>query len=268
MPRREVYPNAPLRLVTAEFRFPLSPSLASGDLLSTLANVLGGTLPIIEPVPQGLQVTFGAEPQPAKMTSGAFRLLSRDRTLAVTVGANRLAVETTVYEHWETFRESIKPSLQAIGEELQAIAGLDRVGLRYINEIRVPGGDSSIERWTPYISGDLVAVARLAEGCEIKTVQSLLHLATGDNEELIMRAGVLDGHMVDDSGPLHLPSPPENGPFFLVDIDSYWTRLGTLEEFDVEATLAIADRIHEPVNALFELSITEQLRDEVLRSKG
>src|SRR5438128_913392 len=58
MSSREVYPNAPLRLVTAEFRFPLSPTLAGGDLLSALSKVLGGVLPIIEPVPQGLQVTF------------------------------------------------------------------------------------------------------------------------------------------------------------------------------------------------------------------
>src|SRR6266511_2992172 len=179
MPRREVYPNAPLRLVTAELRFPLSPSLAGGDLLSTLAKVLGGMLPIIEPVPQGLQVTFGAEPQPARMTSGGFRLLSRDRTFAVTVGASRLAVETTVYEHWETFRKSIETALRAIGEELQAIVGLDRVGLRYINEIRVPDGDTSVERWMPYISEDLLAFARLADGRETKTVQSVMHLVTG-----------------------------------------------------------------------------------------
>lgn len=91
----------------AAFRFPLSPNLADGDLLSALSNVLGGTLPIIEPVPMGLQLTFGLEPQPQKMTAGGFRLLSRDRTVAMTVTPSRLAVETTIYEHWETFRESI-----------------------------------------------------------------------------------------------------------------------------------------------------------------
>jgi len=267
MPGREVYPNAPLRLVTAEFRFPLSPTLASGDLLSALSKVLGGVLPIIEPVPQGLQVTFGAEPQPARMTAGGFRLLSRDRTAAVTVGAGRLAVETTVYEHWETFRESIEAALRAIGEELQAIAGLDRVGLRYINEIRVPGASTSVERWMPYISGDLLAVAHLAAGHEIKAIQSALHLVTGDKEELLLRCGALEGHVVDDSGPLRLPSLPEDGPFFLLDIDSFWTRLGVLEEFDAAVALAIADRIHEPVDGLFERAITERLREDVLRRK-
>ncbi len=267
MPSQEVYPNAPLRLVTAEFRFPLSPILAGGDLLSALSKALGGELPIIEPVPQGLQMSLGAEPQPPKMTAGGFRLLSRDRTAAVTVDASRLAVETTVYEHWETFRESIETALRAIGEELQAIVGLDRVGLRYINEIRVPGGGTSVERWMPYINEDLLAVARLAEGREIKTVLSVLHLVTGDNEELLLRCGAVEGHVVDDSGPLRLPSPPEDGPFFLLDIDSFWTRLGVLEEFDTATALTIADRIHEPVDGLFERSLTERLRDEVLRRK-
>jgi uncharacterized protein (TIGR04255 family) len=267
MPSREVYPQAPLRLVTAEFRFPLSPTLASGDLLSTLSKVLGDAMPIIEPVPQGLEVTFGPEPRPPTVTAGGFRLLSRDRTAAVTVGANRLAVETTVYEHWETFRNSIQTALWAIGDELQAIAGLDRVGLRYINEIRVPETTTSAEGWMPYISGDLLAPARLAEGREIKTVQSALHLVTGENDELLMRCGVFEGHVVDDSGPLRLPFPPEDGPFFLIDIDSFWTRLGVLEEFDSAAAVAIADRIHEPVDGLFERSITDRLREEVLRRK-
>jgi uncharacterized protein (TIGR04255 family) len=265
MASREVYPNAPLRLVTAEFRFPLSPVLAGGDLLSALSNALGDALPIIEPVPQGLQMTLGAEVQPPKMTAGGFRLLSRDRTAAVTVVPSRLSIETTVYEHWETFRESIEVALRAIGEELQAIVGLDRVGLRYINEIRAPGRGASVERWMPYVSEDLLAVARLAGECEIKALQSALHLATGDNEELLLRCGALEGHVVDDSGPLHLPTQPEDGPFFLLDIDSFWTRLGVLEEFDTAAALAIADRIHEPVDELFERAITEQLRDKVLR---
>ncbi len=267
MSSREVYPNAPLRLVTAEFRFPLSPALAGDGLLSRLSKVLGSVLPIIEPAHQGFEVTFGAEPQPPRLTAGGFRLLSRDRTAAVTVGAGRLAVETTVYKHWKTFRESIETALQAIGEELQAIAGLDRIGLRYINEIRVRDVAMSVDRWMPYINGDLLAVVQLAAGHQIKTVQSALHLVTGDNEELLLRCGALEGHVVDDSGPLHLPTPPGDGPFFLLDIDSFWTRLGVLEEFDIAAALTTADRIHEPVDGLFEHAITERLREEVLRRK-
>jgi uncharacterized protein (TIGR04255 family) len=63
------------------------------------------------------------------------------------------------------------------------------------------------------------------------------------------------------------PLSPEDGPFFL-DIDSFWTRLGVLEEFDAAVALAIADRIHEPVDGLFERAITERLREEVLRRKA
>lgn len=267
MPSREVYPNAPLRLVTAEFRFPLSPTLADGDLLAALAKVLGDDLPIIEPVPQGVQVALGSELQLPRMTAGGYRLLSRDRTAAVTIGPSRLAIETTLYEHWDTFRGAIETALRAIGEELQAIAGLDRVGLRYINEIRVPGTADSVDRWTPYIRGDLLAVARLAAGHEIKSLQSALHLVIGENEELLLRCGVLEGQVVNDNGPLHLPYPTADGPFFLIDIDSFWNRLGALEKFDTATALAIADRIHEPVDGLFEGAITERLREEVLRRK-
>ncbi|MEW6474312.1 MAG: TIGR04255 family protein [Actinomycetota bacterium] len=268
MPSREVYPNAPLRLVTTEFRFPLSPVLAGANALHVVAGALGKMLPVIERVPQSVQVVLGPEGPPALPTvdGGGYRLMTRDRTVAVTVTSARLAVEITSYRHWETFRdEMIRPVLGAVGEDLQAIAGLDRIGLRYIDEIRVPDEALSIERWVPYINDNLLAGRHLAGKRPIKTIQGALHLVTGEDQELLMRFGALEGHVVDDSGPLRLPTPVEDGPFFLIDIDSFWTRSGVVEEFAVDRALAVADRLHEPVGELFEQSITELLRDEVLR---
>ena len=52
MADHEVYPNAPLRLVTAEYRFPHSPALAEPHVDARLAERLGSGLPIIEPLEQ------------------------------------------------------------------------------------------------------------------------------------------------------------------------------------------------------------------------
>lgn len=52
MADHEVYPNAPLRLVTAEYRFPHSPALAEPHVDARLAECLGSGLPIIEPLEQ------------------------------------------------------------------------------------------------------------------------------------------------------------------------------------------------------------------------
>lgn len=264
MADREVYANAPLRLVTAEFRFPLSPRLAGNDLLKILADVLGERLPIVEPV--GLQVTIGSEtPAPAVSGTG-YRLLTRERTTAVTVGSSRVAIETTAYGHWKDFRDGVvATALRAIGDELGALVGLDRVGLRYINEIRVPGAGAETAGWRDYIAPELLATAGLAEGQPIRTMQHALHLDRGDGAELLMRAGLLEGYVVDNTGPLQLLSPPQPGFFFLIDIDSFWTRFGIHEEWDTEASLGIADRLHDPVDQLFERCILEKLRAEVLR---
>lgn len=50
MADHEVYPNAPLRLVTAEYRFPHSPALAEPNVAARLAEHLRSGLPIIEPL--------------------------------------------------------------------------------------------------------------------------------------------------------------------------------------------------------------------------
>lgn len=267
MADREVYLNAPLRLVTAEFRFPLSPRLTGGHLLSVLGDALGNRLPIIEPVdPPGLQLTIGPETGPSAVNQAGYRLLTRDRMTAVTVGPNRIAVETTTYEHWEDFRDGVVTvALRAIGDELDAIAGLDRVGLRYINEIRVPGAGADLAGWREFIAPELLATAGLAAGQSIRTMQLALHLDRGDGAELLMRAGLLEGHVVDDSGALRLPSPPKPGHFFLIDMDSFWSRPAAYDEWSTERALQVADRLHDPIDDLFESCIQEKLRDEVLR---
>ena len=271
MAAREVYPNAPLRLVTAEFRFPLSPRLAGSELLVVLGDALGARFPIIEPVgPQvsaGLRVSLGPQTVAAPTIGQAgFRLLTRDRMTAVTVAPGRIAVETTAYEHWEDFRDSVVvETLRSIGDDLGAIAGLDRVGLRYINEVRVPGIGPDVAGWASYVAPELVAVAHLAAGQGIRMLQLALHVDQGEGAELLMRAGMLEGHVVDDSGPLRLPTPPKPDHFFLIDIDSFWSRPASYDEWATTRALQIADQLHDPIDGLFERCIQEKLRDEVLR---
>lgn len=262
-----MYPNAPLRLVTAEYRFPLSAVLAGADLLTLLAKTLGSTLPVIEPAEPMIQLNLGRMAAAPTVSGGGFRLLTRDRTTAVTVTSSRLAVETTSYGHWEDFRDTfVAIALRTLGDELGALAGLERVGLRFINEIRVPDV-ATVDQWYAYVSPDLLAPTRVVPDGDFRTVQNALHLRMGDNSELLMRSGILEGHVVDDSGPLALPSPPSDGVYFLIDIDSFWTTPGALVEWSTESALRTSDELHAPVDKLFESCITEVLRDSVLRKE-
>ena len=77
--------------------------------------------------------------------------------------------------------------------------GLDRVGLRYINEIRVPVASDGID-WSAYINNDLLMPAQVATRGALKAVQVALHLKIDARAELLMRSGILEGHVVDGSG--------------------------------------------------------------------
>ena len=83
-------------------------------------------------------------------------------------------------------------------------------------------------------------------------------------QELVLRFGALEGFTVGNQ-PLRLPTPLGEGPYFLIDIDSFWQGNGPLAHFDEGEAIAIADRLHEPVSELFERCITDVLRDQVLR---
>jgi uncharacterized protein (TIGR04255 family) len=264
--RREIYPSNSLRLVVAEIRFPLSARLSGTDMLAALSSVLGDRLPIIEPGNQILEMSSaGPAPVLRPAGDGSYRFLTRDRMLSVSVDANRLAVEATEYEGWESFREVLTWTLERIGVDLGAIAGLDRIGLRYIDEIRVPGEDAPAERWPPYIRAELLAPIAIAEGWDLDAYQGAFQLRIAPDANLTMRYGTHVGHIVSDSGTLRLPTPAGEGPFFFVDIDSSWTRSGAFDDFDLDLTLKRADELHAPITELFERSITEQLRDDVLR---
>ena len=81
---------------------------------------------------------------------------------------------------------------------------------------------------------------------------------------MALRYGPNEGYAVEPGGELKRPTPVP-GPFFLLDIDSFWMPGEGDSEFDVDGLMAISDDLHTPVRELFENLITEELREEVLR---
>ena len=61
-------------------------------------------------------------------------------------------------------------------------------------------------------------------------------------------------------------STPAPGPYFLLDIDSFWTPSDDVPVFDEDKIVSVCDDLHSPVRDMFEGLITERLRQEVLRS--
>ena len=267
---REVYPNAQLQLVAAEIRFPFSPRLGSEDALAYFVSRLENELPIAEPIHEQTFI-LGTDGPPDIKGRSAFRLASRDRVTAATLSPNRFVLETTDYGRYGRFRNLLKTLLDIL-DAFGKPAGVERVGLRYIDEIRVPSVTSSEPgAWRPYIDDALLAAARVASeafpSMRPRTWNGVLHFESSEATAIVVRYGALEGHAVDPNGPLRLKRRTESSPFFLFDVDSFWNAEEVIADFDADALIAKCDRLHRPISSVFERCITERLRDEVLRKE-
>ena len=62
-----------------------------------------------------------------------------------------------------------------------------------------------------------------------------------------------------------MPIDTPVGPYFLMDTDASWAEpSGQVPEFTVEAIASVADQLHSSCKQLYEESIQQRLRDEVL----
>lgn len=265
MEEREAYPNAPVALVALEVRHPMADPLTHAQRLN-IKRRLAAHVPIMR-TGQLTQVTavqtVGTPAAPPEVRVEEFpRYFSRDNTAAVSVRGEAVVIETTRYVRWEQLRELAVEVLEA-RQEVGGVDGVERVGLRYVDEIRVPGEPHD---WAPWIDPTLLGAASIGEqlGLAVAQWQGVTAFTPGAGRTVVLRYGPRDGFAVDPGGDLKR-STPMPGPFFLLDIDSFWTPSEGVPEYDVKTLLTTCDELHVPVRRLFERLITDRLRREVLR---
>jgi uncharacterized protein (TIGR04255 family) len=195
----------------------------------------------------------------ASQSTGVNRFLTKNRTASVTVGPTNIVIETTEYHEYEQFRPLLATCLAALGSIQGAIVGLERVGLRYVNEVRVPNlGNAS--GWTRYFTPNLVAPLHLVPDRSVGVMQAVVQTEPLEGTITVFRYGALRGQVVASGGPLRVASVPADEPFFMLDIDNSWSSGESFDEYSVETALDICDRLHAPIDALFEAVITDDLR--------
>lgn len=262
---REVFANAPLEFVAAEVRFPYAPQLSKEEAFGRLADAFRKRFPIPEREhrPQGVAISpEGMKPVEAH---DVYRFLNRSRTASVTVVPAAVTVETTDYHEYSDFRELLGEVLDAVAS-FDAVVGVERVGLRYIDELRVPSPIGQPLDWSGYVNADLLRPLVVAEGYHPAAVEGVIRLDCGEARGVLIRYASLDGQGVVGGGPLKRRSRPADGPFFVVDIDSYWSSEGLdVPDFSAGSVLETFDTLHQPVGVLFLRMVTEQFKDEVAR---
>lgn len=267
MREREIYPNAPIVLMAVEVRHPPCEPLERRQV-TRLSAQIRDLLPLPGEIHEvSVVVQTSPDSQPIQqVTTSSPRWTSRDKRTALTVRHDSLVIETTDYGSYERVRGLLDVALQA-RFAVAAPAGVDRIGLRYIDEIRVPvensGGVPAWQYWVDpallgptHIGSDLDLVPAVSEG--------LVVFSSEGNRALVLRYGAQSDYAVQSTPELRRPLPPP-GPLFRLDIDSFWQAGDEVPEFNPSLILDQTDALHEPVRGVFESVITDRLREEVLR---
>lgn len=253
---RGVYPHAPLVFVTCEIRFPLAPSLGSDATLEALTTAFSAALPLPDEVPLAAADDAAALlARPERL----FRFTNRNRTLSAAVSRSSLSVEATAYNGWAEFKSHVFDAVRVIADQTR-IVGIERIGLRYINEIRVPIPVDDASGWAGWVSPALLDHLSLMPEGAPETLTSQVALRRGGAGLLVRYASLRDGGAISDE-PLRRTIPASEGPFFVIDTDSFRVMPNEhMLDFDIQALEPVLDDLHEPLGEVFEGCITDRAR--------
>lgn len=252
----EAYPHAPLVYVTCELRFPLAPSLSGDATLEALTEAFHETLP----VPEEVMLSASDDASPLHvLAERLLRFTNRSRTLSVALTRTSLSVETTAYSGWTGFKACVSDAVRIVASQVR-IVGIERVGLRYINEIRVPVVFGDASGWSGWVNPALLGHLGLMPDGVPESLTSLVALRRGDAGLLVRFASLNGGGAVSDE-PLRRTIPASEGPCFVIDTDSFRLSPGEhMVDFDARALEPVLGDLHEPLGEIFERSVTDQAR--------
>lgn len=269
MREREIYPSAPIVLMAIEVRHPPCEPLDRKQVTEVSARIKQ-LLPLPSEMNEvSVTVQAGPDGPPAQqqVVSSFPRWTSRDKRTALSVRSDSLVIETTDYGSYDRMRELLDVVLQT-RLTVAAPVGVERIGLRYIDEIRVPAENGgSAPDWGQWVDASLLGPAHVGAKLGLAPVvnEGVFVFSGGSDHALVLRYGAQSDYAVQSTPDLRRPLPPP-GPLFKLDIDSFWQAADEVPEFDAEVILRQADALHEPVRGVFESVITDRLREEVLRN--
>ncbi|WP_419917295.1 TIGR04255 family protein [Candidatus Poriferisodalis sp.] len=254
---REVYANAPLVFVACEIRFPLVPSLTTDDTLDCLVEDFFDLLPI----PATTIVEWGDEDSDdGDHAQRVLRFSNRDRTSSAVLTRTSLSIETTTYREWPDFRSQVMSAVDVVAGNAK-VAGVERLGLRYIDEIRVPEPIVDATMWRKWIAEDVLSHLSVVPDMAPAGFTSATVLHNGSHHMLV-RYAAMNGPGVVADKPLRRSTVPPEGPFFVIDVDSYRDTSGVdMIDFSAESIASVLDDLHEPIGMLFQRSITDRARE-------
>ena len=147
----KVYRNPPIAMVAVEVRHSGTDPVTEAGY-TTIKKKLRERWPVQLPA-QDVTLDFGPQ-GPSPTVVEYRRFASRDRRTAIVIRPGATTIETVDYKGWDELRVTIRTALE-VRAEVSEPSGYERVGLRYIDEVRVP--DSEPVDWVEWMHPSLLA---------------------------------------------------------------------------------------------------------------
>ena len=258
----EVYPHAPLALVTAQVNFAYEPRLNDAATRDEFAGKIRRRLPILaEETISGFAINFGGEqaqqaPQQLPQQK-QIRATNEQRTVSAVLNNQSITVEATEYVHFEGFAATLRECFTALVETIGSLY-VGRAGLRYIDEIRSPGIEATAN-WAGWLSDALIAPVTLLPKRGLAGINGIAVFSVTEHVNIVVRWGEMQGStIIAPNAAVRLPPHPA-GRFFVLDADAFW-QPESPEMVGIEELLDKFNVLHEPVSEVFEASITPRLK--------
>ena len=191
------------------------------------------------------------------------RFADSDGVFTAILSPDFVALETNQYADINDFVARVVALAQAVEEHYQP-GEIQRVGLRFINELRLTSPDPKTEM-REAITPTVLGVASSDELIDaIAGAQQILELA-GDQSRMLVRHGLhpQGGTTVEVLADPQ-PRPELAQPFYLLDIDSYAERNVSYSVEGIETTLR---EFNDDVRSFFAWSVCEDYRRAKLGQK-
>jgi uncharacterized protein (TIGR04255 family) len=255
--------DAPVALVTMEIRHPATDSLTD-SASAMLKDLLVNHLPIHRQA-QDATWAMGPSGSPTPTTERFFRYVNRDSTLAASMRSQAVAIETSAYTDFGTLLEVVTRVLDARAE-VSPILGVERIGLRYLVELRPSADAEGPVEWADWIAGPLLGPQRITpEGLTLTELQgAAAYQGTQPGKSMIVHYGTGIGQALDPNYYLRRTLPIEPGPFFLLDIDSFWTPVEPTPEYNRNAVLSTLQELRKRAHTAFQQMLSSRLQDDLV----
>lgn len=255
-PERIVFERPPLVLAVFQVQFSNLPEVADQKYVEPFRRVIERDYPKFA---QTSQVTVQMDlmsGEPRQLQTVQWRFTDEEANWTVVLAPDFLTLEVRRYGHFEEFTSRLRSLLIALAEQVRPKVGT-RLGLRYINEIRlgVEGLDSIVR---PEVLG-LLSVSEV----EKHVAQSLQEVTLRFPEDQSIQ--VRHGFFPDGSTVQPLPGKPApSGPFYLLDFDASRTfSAPALLEVEPDEIGEYVEKYHDEIEKIFRWSMTDEFTESL-----